>query len=175
MSRRSARSAAGRACKNIGGERGHHFFFLFFFVRGSEVEKNSPHTQLRKSARLLPPFIPSRKQEPAASPAPLCLCSACLRASLTSMGSSSGSKRRRGADDAASSERNKTLHSSFATAANAVAGLYSAASAAQKSASAAGARAVLVRNSSSARDWEEGERAKASPEPFFFFESSERA
>ena len=60
------------------------------------------------------------------------------------MGSSSGSKRRRGADDAASSERNKTLHSSFATAANAVAGLYSAASAAQKSASAAGARAVFV-------------------------------
>ena len=34
---------------------------------------------------------------------------------------------------------------SFATAANAVAGLYSAASAAQKSASAAGAQAVLVR------------------------------
>jgi hypothetical protein len=75
------------------------------------------------------------------------------------MGSSS--KRRRGADDAASSERNKTLHSSFATAANAVAGLYSAASAAQKSASAAGARAVLVRRASSVepRRKSEGKRA----------------
>jgi hypothetical protein len=87
------------------------------------------------------------------------------------MGSSSGSKRRRGADDAASSERNKTLHSSFATAANAVAGLYSAASAAQKSASAAGAKAVLV-----SRQRPEGwgrERGRLAAKPFFF-EASER-
>lgn len=91
------------------------------------------------------------------------------------MGSSSGSKRRRGADDAASSERNKTLHSSFATAANAVAGLYSAASAAQKSASAAGAKAVLV-----SRQRPEGwgrERGRLAAKPFFFLKraSAKRA
>lgn len=56
----------------------------------------------------------------------------------------SGSKRRRGALDDGG-ERAKNLHKSFANAANAVAGLYSAAVGAQKSASAAGARAVLVR------------------------------
>ena len=51
MSRRSARSAAGRACKNIGGERGNHFFFLFFFfsrIRGRE--KLAAHTTPKVSS-----------------------------------------------------------------------------------------------------------------------------